>query len=196
MSSVMRSSRRVVAASGDEFDHVVVELLAGLLDDLEVVERGAVEDPQHVLGPSREELPVRPGRTEQFADDRDRIGLADVDRDVGATRRCHRIDQFADDLTHERPQPIGAARRERLGHETPQTGVDVTLGGEDRRLAVDHVGIGHPGHLGDLRHGVVPPPVAQDARHVVVVEQDVSEQAADQPVVLCETAQVRRGFGP
>ena len=43
---------RVVASLGDHLDRVLGQLSSGLLDDVELVEHGAVEDPEHVLGPA------------------------------------------------------------------------------------------------------------------------------------------------
>ena len=43
------------------------------------------------------------------------------------------VDEPADDLAHERPQPVGGPRRERLADEPPQPRVLVALRRQDRR---------------------------------------------------------------
>ncbi len=100
----------IVAAVGDQATRVLVEFGLSSLDHVEFLEHVAVEDAQHVFGETREELPVRSRCAEELADDRDRVRLADVDRDVGSARRRDCIDEFVDHLADERPQPVGRPR--------------------------------------------------------------------------------------
>ena len=142
---------RLVAAIGDQLPRVLVELVLGGGDDRQVLVEVAVEDAQHVGGPPAEQLPVLLRRAEQLADDGDRIRLADVDGEVGAPGRGDGIDQPADHLTHERPQPVGRPRRERLADEPAQPGVLLALCRQDRRPPPGEVLlVGHPVQLHDL----------------------------------------------
>ena len=123
---------RVVAALRDQGEGVFAQLVACRTDHVELFDRVGVEDSEDLVGPSRELLPVLTRCTEQLADDRNWIALADVGHDVSAPGRRHTVDQLADDLAHERAQTVGGGRRERLGDETAEPGVDVTFGGQDR----------------------------------------------------------------
>ena len=69
---------RVGAPLGDHVAHVVGQLLARLRDQWQVFGQVVVEDAEDVGGPGREQLPVLGWRTQQLADDRDRVRLADV----------------------------------------------------------------------------------------------------------------------
>ena len=83
-------------------------------------------------GPVREELPVLLRRAEQLADDRDRVGLADVVDELARPPVGDGVDESVDDVAHERPQPIGGLRREGRRDEAAQAGVLVAVDREDR----------------------------------------------------------------
>ena len=172
------------AAFGDQAPGVLVELVLGGGDDRQVLVQVAVEDPQHVGRPAAEQLPVLLRRAEQLADDRDRVGLADVDRDVGASGRGDRIDERVHDLTHERAQAVGGTRRERLADEPAEAGVHVALGRQDRlTVALRELRVVDPVHLEDPTRRAVPALVAEHGDDVVVVQHREAERVAGDPTL-------------
>ena len=104
---------RLVAPSGDQFQHVRLELVLRGVDHGQVVGEVVVEDPQHVGRPAAEQRQSLARCAEQLADDGDRVGIADVGHDVRLPCGGDRVDQLVDDRSHERPQPVGVAGRER-----------------------------------------------------------------------------------
>ena len=71
-------------------------------------------------------------RTEQLADDRDGVGLADVGHELALAVAGDPVDQVADDGAHGGAQPVGRGRGEGGRDEAAQAGVLVALHGEDR----------------------------------------------------------------
>ena len=133
---------------------------------------------------SAEQLPVLLGRAEQLADDRDRVGLADVGDELALARAGERVDQTADDLAHERAQPVGGLGRERGRDEPAEPRVLVALRGQDRRPAPHRIRVGTD-HLGHAGEGLMPTPVAEQGDAVLVAEDRVAAHVgAGDPALL------------
>ena len=123
MRSLSRSSRGSARRSAIMSLTYVVELRACPLDERQVLGQVVVEDAEDVGGPGREELPVLGRRAEELADDRDRVGLADVGHQLALALAGDPVDQLADHGPHGGAQPVGRGGREGRGDEAAQPGV-------------------------------------------------------------------------
>ena len=124
------------AALGDHVVHVRRELLVRPLDQREVLGQVVVEDAEDVRRPAREQLPVLGRRTEELADDRDRVRLAHVGDQLALALPDHAVDELADHGLHGGAEPVGRGRRERRGDEAAQPGMALALHGEDGLAAL------------------------------------------------------------
>ena len=183
MRSLSRSWRGRGAPRRDQVGQVGLELGVGRLDEGEVLGQVLVEDPEDVGRPRGEPPPVLLRCPQQLADDRDRVGLAQVGHHLAPPAGVEAVHESADHVAHERAEPVGRLRGEGRRHQSAQAGVVLALHGEDR-LATRVLGLVglEPVHLAQQGEGIVEPAVPQQ-RHAVVVPADrVAEWRPGQPV--------------
>ena len=175
---------RIVTTFVHHAPHVGVELRRGSLDNGQVRRQILVEDPEDVARPAREQAPVLCRRSQQLADDGDRIGLAHLRYELARATARHRIDEPRDGLADERAVPLGCGRREGRRDEPPQPGVLDAVHRQDRAPAPAEVaallGSGLPGEHRECR---MQPAVAQHRPSVLVGHHRETHRRPRQPAL-------------
>src|SRR5262249_18605132 len=142
------------------------------------------------VSPTAEERPVLLRRTEQLADDRDRVGTADVayeveaDRFTGGRGADRGVQDVIDDRAPDGTEPGSRARGGRPAPQPAEALVLVAFRAQDARpaLAREIALVGHAVQRREEPDRLVPAAVLQDRYAVVVVGEHVAEGRTGEPV--------------
>ena len=110
--------------------YVACEFRRSAQDVARVLYAVADEDLDNVVGPPGQEQRVGRGRSEQLADDRNRVGPSYVRDDFRPARACHEVDQLANDGGHCGPERRCTVGRECPTSEAPKPAVLLAVAGQ------------------------------------------------------------------